>query len=84
MAIKEWNEINGKLVRELSFSDQARAAEFVLSVAKISDAMNHHGDIELYSFNKVRLSVCTHDANNTITDRDRAWTKEVDQLLHIN
>jgi 4a-hydroxytetrahydrobiopterin dehydratase len=32
-------------------------------------------------YNKVSLSLTTHDAGNTITDKDYALAKSIDQLI---
>jgi 4a-hydroxytetrahydrobiopterin dehydratase len=81
MEVETWKEINGELVLELAFSNQTEAAEFVLKVARLSDELNHHADITLYEWRKVRLAICTHDAGNTITSTDHDWTKKIDQII---
>jgi 4a-hydroxytetrahydrobiopterin dehydratase len=81
MEVGTWNEINGELILELVCSNQTEAAEFVLKVARLSDELNHHADITIYQWRKVRLAICTHDEGNTITDTDHDWTKKVDLII---
>ncbi len=49
-----------------NFSDSIR---FVIEISKISETQNHHPEIFI-SYNKVTVSMNTHDAGNVITDRD--------------
>lgn len=81
MEVGIWKEIGQQLVLELAFSDQTEAAEFVLKIAQLSDELNHHAEIEFYKCRKVRLSICTHDAGNSITEQDHHWKAKVNKLL---
>ena len=81
MEIEGWLVVNGMLVREFEFEDQTEAAEFILLVAKMSDAMGHHCEVLHHSWNKFRLSICTHDAGNTITEKDYFWAEEVNRIV---
>ena len=71
---------NGKLVWELSFSDQSTTAEFVLAVARLADAANHHPDMLLHRWNQLRIELCSHDVNS-ITERDYKLADQIDRLL---
>jgi 4a-hydroxytetrahydrobiopterin dehydratase len=78
-----WNTVDGKLVREMTFSDQTEAANFVLKVATMSDEVGHHADIEMYAWRKLRLTISTHDAGGIITEKDHNWTARVDELMPV-
>ncbi len=61
--------------RPVSFT---AGAEFVLRIATIADDMNHHPELTLeYGLLTVRLF--SHDAANTVTDRDRELANRIDQ-----
>ncbi len=47
---------DSSIVRELSFPDFAAAIAFVNRVAELAEAANHHPDILIHGWNKVRLS----------------------------
>jgi len=64
----EWSESGGKIQRTYQFEDFVRAMRFVNAVADAAEEMQHHPDI-LVRWNKVTLSVMTHDAGG-ITDKD--------------
>ena len=67
------------LVRELKFSDFSAAIAFVNQVAERAEALNHHPDILVHGWNKVRLTLSTHSAGG-ITDADFGLARELDAL----
>jgi 4a-hydroxytetrahydrobiopterin dehydratase len=67
------------IVRELKFTDFAAAIAFVNRVAEIAEAANHHPDILLHGWNKVRLTLSTHSQGG-LTDADFQLAARVDQL----
>lgn len=75
-----WKEQNNKLIKELTFNDFKEAWEFLNEVAALAEEHNHHPEIENV-YNKVTLRLCTHDAGNSITEKDKALAKEIDKLL---
>lgn len=75
-----WKQQNNKLIKELTFNDFKEAWEFLNKVAVLAEEHNHHPEIENV-YNKVTLSLCTHDAGNSITEKDKALAKEIDKLL---
>jgi 4a-hydroxytetrahydrobiopterin dehydratase len=59
--VKEWQVIDDvQLLREFRFDSFKKAMEFVNKVAKIAEKENHHPDIYIYEWRKVRLSLTTH------------------------
>jgi 4a-hydroxytetrahydrobiopterin dehydratase len=68
------------IVRELAFADFAAAIAFVNRVAEIAEAANHHPDILVHGYNKVRLTLSTHSQGG-LTDADFALAGQVDRLV---
>jgi 4a-hydroxytetrahydrobiopterin dehydratase len=64
-----WNEVESALEREFTFPDFRRAIAFVVSVAELAEAEDHHPDIDI-RFRRVTLRWSTHSAGG-VTDRDR-------------
>ncbi len=64
----EWPELNEQISRTLSFDDFAGSIAFVNKVAAYAERVEHHPDI-LIRYDKVTLTVSTHDANG-ITMKD--------------
>lgn len=74
-----WKMERGSLVRQVEFADFAKALEFVNKVGAEAEAMGHHPDIEM-KYNKVRLSLISHDAGG-LTDTDFELAAAIDNLL---
>ncbi len=75
-----WIELDNKLIKEFKFNDFKDALLFINKVADISEKYNHHP--EIYNvYNKVKLSLCTHDKGSIITDKDYNLAQKIDELL---
>jgi 4a-hydroxytetrahydrobiopterin dehydratase len=68
------------IVRELKFGDFAAAVAFVNRVAEIAEQANHHPDILIHGWNKVRLTLSTHSAGG-LTDADFGLAGRIESLL---
>ena len=77
--MSEWREEDGALVRDLEFKDFAGAMAFVNEVAEAAEEANHHPDILVHGWNKVRLTLSTHSAGE-ITENDHALAATIDAL----
>lgn len=77
-ALPEWSESGGSINRTFQFKDFVEAMQFVNEVAKLAEADQHHPDI-LIRWNKVTLSLSTHDAGG-ITQKDFAMAAKADTL----
>jgi len=76
----EWRAVPGEAIeRELRFTDFAAALAFVNRVGELAEASNHHPDIQLYGWNKVRLTLSTHSEGG-LTDADFRLANEIDRL----
>ena len=76
-----WKEENNQLKRSFQFSNFIEAFAFMTKVAFIAEKMNHHPNWS-NSYNKVDVSLSTHDAGNTVTDKDRKLASEMDKLFN--
>ena len=74
-----WNEADGALRAELSFADFAEAFAFMTRVGLIAQEQQHHPDMAI-SWNKVTITITTHDAGNTLTDKDRQLADAITAL----
>jgi 4a-hydroxytetrahydrobiopterin dehydratase len=67
------------IVRDFAFANFADAITFVNRVAEAAEVANHHPDILLHGWNKVRLTLSTH-SHGGITDADFQLATQVDRL----
>lgn len=75
----EWQREGEALVREWRFADFAAAIAFVERVAEVAEAANHHPDILVHGWNKVRLTLSTHSEGG-VTSADLALAQRLDTV----
>jgi 4a-hydroxytetrahydrobiopterin dehydratase len=75
----DWSREGDAIVREWKVADFAAAIAFVNRVAEVAERANHHPDILLHGWNKVRLELSTHSAGG-LTGADFALAAEIDGL----
>lgn len=76
-----WKEINNTLQAEFKFKDFSQAFAFMTEVAIAAEKMNHHPEWTNV-WNTVRFSLSTHDAGNTVTERDHKLAEKIDMIAH--
>jgi 4a-hydroxytetrahydrobiopterin dehydratase len=76
LASSEWRREGEAIVRDFKFADFAAAVAFVNRVA---ERVNHHPDILVHGWNRVRLELSTH-SDGGLTEADFALAGEIDGL----
>ena len=66
--LADWRIESGELTATFIFRDFVAALAFVSKVGRAAEAAGHHPDIDI-RYNKVRLSLVTHDAGG-LTPKD--------------
>lgn len=74
-----WTREGDQIVREWRFEDFAGAMAFVNRVAEEAEAANHHPDILVHGWNRVRLSLTNHSAGG-LTEADFQLARRIDGL----
>ncbi len=76
-----WNR-EGKIIRrEMVASNFAAALGIVNAIAVLAEAMDHHPDILIYGWNKVRISLSTHDQGG-LTELDFELAQKIEDLKY--
>jgi 4a-hydroxytetrahydrobiopterin dehydratase len=75
-----WEEADGRLRRELRFANFSEAWAFMSRVALLAEKMDHHPNWSNV-WNQVTIELTTHDAGNTVTDRDRRLAEAINAIL---
>lgn len=78
----DWNKEKNHLVKEFSFKNFTEVMRFVNKVADLAEHINHHPDIYIYNYKQVRLSLTTHHAGDTLTDKDYNLAEQIDNLMN--
>lgn len=73
-----WNESGGAIQRTFTFAGFVEAMRFVNLLAAHAERVQHHPDM-LVRYNKVTVSVSTHDAGG-ITAKDFALAHRADEM----
>lgn len=74
-----WEETDNKLHRSFQFRNFSEAWAFMTRVALAAEKMDHHPEWKNV-YNKVDIWLSTHDAGDTVTDKDRKLAARIDQL----
>jgi 4a-hydroxytetrahydrobiopterin dehydratase len=75
-----WQETNNALYRKFEFKDFSEAFAFMTRVAFIAEKMDHHPRWTNV-WNTVEMWLNTHDAGNTVTERDRKLAARIDAMM---
>ncbi len=82
--IKNWQlegnftpEAGDKISKNYSFKNFKDALAFINKVGDLAEQQNHHPNILIHSWNKVRLEIYTHK-NNGLTQNDFILAKKID------
>ncbi len=76
----EWRREGQAIEREWRFEDFGAAIAFVDRVAVAAEQANHHPDILVHGWNRVRLTLSTHSAGG-LTEADFALAGQLDGLV---
>jgi 4a-hydroxytetrahydrobiopterin dehydratase len=74
-----WEREGDEIVREWRFEDFSEAIAFVNRVAEEAEEANHHPDIFVHGWNKVKLSLTNHSVGG-LTETDFTMAGRLDGL----
>jgi 4a-hydroxytetrahydrobiopterin dehydratase len=73
-------ELEGKqIAKQFQFKDFAEALAFVNKVGAEAEKMDHHPDIFIHSWNKVKITISTHSEGG-ITKKDFQLAEKIEGL----
>jgi 4a-hydroxytetrahydrobiopterin dehydratase len=75
-----WKEENNTLKKTFKFRNFSEAFAFMTQVAFLAEKMNHHPDWRNI-YNTVEITLNTHDAGNTVTEKDRKLAEAIDKII---
>lgn len=65
----DWRREGEAIVRDLELADFAAALAYVNAAAMVAEDRDHHPDLLLHGWNKVRVTISTHSEGG-VTDLD--------------
>ncbi|MEZ5014611.1 MAG: 4a-hydroxytetrahydrobiopterin dehydratase [Chitinophagales bacterium] len=75
-----WTEANNSLQKTFTFKDFSEAFAFMTRVALLAEQHNHHPNWSNV-WNRVEITLNTHDAGDIVTEKDHKLAKAIDALL---
>jgi len=79
--MNDWIEENNAIHKTYLFKDFDAAMQFMQKAAPLISALDHHPDWS-NCYNKIRVTLTTHDAGNTVTSKDHALAKLLDDVYN--
>lgn len=74
-----WQEKDNTLQAEFTFVNFTQAFAFMTEVAFVAEAQGHHPNWTNV-YNRVSFSLNTHDAGNTVTEKDWALARAINGI----
>ena len=75
----DWKIENRLLTKEFEFNNFIEAIQFVNNILPLAEEMNHHPDILIHSYKKVKVMLFTH-SEKKITEKDHSLAKKIDNI----
>ena len=77
--MNNWTESNHELTKTFVFKSFLESIHWMMKASFEMEKQNHHA-IWTNEFNKVHVRLTTHDAGNTITQKDRELADALDKI----
>jgi 4a-hydroxytetrahydrobiopterin dehydratase len=74
-----WSHEEDSLTKTFRFGDFREAFGFMVRVAFVAEELNHHPRFD-NTYNTVTLTLNTHDAGNTVTEKDLTLAARIQEL----
>jgi 4a-hydroxytetrahydrobiopterin dehydratase len=74
-----WKHVSDTIEQEFKAADFASALGFINAVGVLAETADHHPDILLHGWNKVKITLSTHDQGG-LTDLDFALAAKIDAV----
>ena len=78
-SLSGWIQEGNQIAKQFQFKDFAEALAFVNKTGAEAEKMNHHPDIFIHSWNKVKITISTHSEGG-ITKKDFQLAEKIEGL----
>lgn len=75
----DWKLNNQSIEKDFSKKDFKSALAFVNKVGEVAENMDHHPDIFIHSWNKIKFTISTHKEGG-LTDKDFILAEKIEHL----
>jgi 4a-hydroxytetrahydrobiopterin dehydratase len=77
--LSDWAQSGSSIEKEFKLKDFSDALAFTIKVGVESEKQDHHPDILIHSWNKVKITLSTHSAGG-ITEHDFNLAEKISEL----
>jgi 4a-hydroxytetrahydrobiopterin dehydratase len=78
-SLSGWLQEGKEITKQFQFKDFVESLAFVNKVGAESEEMNHHPDIFIHSWNKVKITISTHSEGG-ITKKDFQLAEKIEEI----
>jgi 4a-hydroxytetrahydrobiopterin dehydratase len=78
--LPRWQRDGDAISREFVFAGFAEAAAFPTRIVPLADGMDHHPDLLIHRYKRVKVILTTHSAGG-LTDNDFTLAAQIDALV---
>ena len=75
-----WSFESNSIQKQFQLKDFIEALSFVNTIGMEAEKMDHHPDILIFSWNKVKITLSTHSAGG-VTEKDFQLAKKIEDRL---
>ncbi len=75
-----WSYENEAISKQFQFKDFIEALSFVNAVGMEAEKVDHHPDILMFGWNKVKITISTHSAGG-VTEKDFSLAQKIEGRL---
>jgi len=79
VALPGWRREGDAITKEFVCAGFTEATQFIAAIAPVADAMDHHPDVQLYRYKRVKIILTTHRAGG-LTENDFALVAKIEEL----
>ena len=77
--LADWSQEENHISKIFQFKDFAEALAFVNKIGAEAEMLDHHPDIFIHSWNKVKITLSTHSEGG-ITEKDFQLAEKIERL----
>lgn len=80
VSLSGWSYENNSIVKEFKLKDFISVVEAVKRIAIFAEKMDHHPDLFLHSYNKLKVILSTHSEGG-VTEKDFELAKNIEKAV---
>jgi len=78
-SLPDWDQDKKQITKIFQLKDFTEALAFVNKIGAEAEKMNHHPDIFIHSWNKVKITLSTHNEGG-LTEKDFQLAEKIERL----